>query len=67
MNYSKDLRKILFEKGCYIDSQGRGDYEMWFSPISNQGFIVENNISSKLTADAILKYAGLDRVFTYKK
>jgi len=32
-----------------------------------RGFIVENDISSKLTADAVLKYAGLDQVFTYKK
>ncbi len=46
--------------------QGKGEYEVWFSPISNQEFIVENNISSNLTADAVLKHAGLDQVFSYK-
>ncbi len=66
MNYSKELKKIFLENNCYITHQGKDDYEMWFSPISNQGFIVENDISSNLTADAVLKHAGLDQVFSYK-
>jgi len=66
MNHSKELKRILLANNCYIMHQGKGDYEVWFRPISNQEFIVENNIYSNLTADAVLKHAGLDQVFSYK-
>ena len=66
MSIYEPLKRILLANNCYIMHQGKGEYEVWFSPISNQEFIVENNISSNLTADAVLKHAGLDQVFSYK-
>jgi len=33
-NYSRDLKKILREAGCTFVRHGKGDHEIWYSPIS---------------------------------
>jgi hypothetical protein len=62
-NNSKDLKKKLLSKNCFIDREGRGDHEIWFSPVSGNYFIVEDEIKSSHTAEAVLKIAGLDKAF----
>jgi hypothetical protein len=42
------LRRILIESGCSLIRKGKGDHEIWSSPQS---------------ANAILKQAGLKKVF----
>jgi hypothetical protein len=58
-DYSKDLKRRLKEAGCQFDRQGKGDHEIWYSPISNIKFVVDNHIKSRHTANAVLKQAGL--------
>jgi hypothetical protein len=36
-SFTPELKKILLEAGCYFERQGKGDHEIWYSPITNQG------------------------------
>lgn len=62
-NYSPKLKKILREAGCYFDRAGKGDHEIWYSPITRIRFVVDNSIKSRHTANAVLKQAGLPKQF----
>ena len=61
--YTKDLKKILREAGCTFERQGKGDHELWYSPITAVRFVVDNAIKSRHTANAVLKQAGLPKKF----
>jgi len=61
--FTSELKRILREAGCYLDRQGKGDHEIWFSPKTNRKFPVDANIKSKHTANAVLKQAGLPKAF----
>jgi hypothetical protein len=43
--------------------QGRGDHEIWQSPVNGRRFTVDNNIKSRHTANAVLKQAGIPKAF----
>jgi hypothetical protein len=58
-SYTADLKRY----GCRFDRQGKGDHEIWYSPISNHYFPVDGNIKSRHTANAVLKQAGLPKTF----
>ncbi|MGE0085735.1 MAG: type II toxin-antitoxin system HicA family toxin [Desulfococcaceae bacterium] len=62
-NYSADLKKILRRYGCHFERQGKGDHEIWYSPITNLRFPVDSRIKSRHTANGILKQAGLQKEF----
>jgi hypothetical protein len=32
--YERELRELLLAAGCHLVRQGKGDHEIWFSPIS---------------------------------
>ena len=46
-----------------LHRQGKGDHEIWYSPITNRYFPVDNKILSRHTANGILKQAGLPKEF----
>ena len=62
-SFTPDLKKILSEAGCYFKRQGKGDHEIWYSPITDHYFVVDNSIKSRHTANAVLKQAGLNKAF----
>jgi hypothetical protein len=62
-DFSPDLKRMLREHGCYFDRAGKGDHEIWFSPISQRRFPVDSKIKSRHTANAVLKQAGLPKKF----
>ncbi|WP_448382801.1 type II toxin-antitoxin system HicA family toxin [Desulfosoma sp.] len=62
-DYTKELKKILREAGCTFERQGKGDHELWYSPITEIRFVVDNQIRSRHTANAVLKQAGLPKRF----
>ncbi|MGQ0484415.1 MAG: type II toxin-antitoxin system HicA family toxin [Hyphomicrobiales bacterium] len=62
-DYCPDLKKVLNEAGCYWLRNGKGDHEIWFSPITNRPFTVDSKIKSRHTANGILKDAGLKKTF----
>lgn len=61
--YTADLKKILLAHGCHFKRSGKGDHEIWYSPISGLSFPVHHNIKSRHTANAVLKQAGLPKLF----
>jgi len=62
-DYSKEVKKLLSKSGCTFVRQGKGDHQIWLSPISNKKFPVDTTIKSRHTANGILKQAGLTKQF----
>jgi hypothetical protein len=62
-DYSRDLRRILREAGCRFVRHGKGDHEIWYSPVTNTTFSVDGKIVSRHSANGVLKDAGLPKAF----
>ena len=58
--YEKRVRDILYENGCRFVRRGKGDHDVWYSPISQRNFPVDGKIKSRHTANAVLQQAGLE-------
>jgi len=62
-DYGSEVRKVLKAAGCTFFRQGKGDHEIWFSPLTNRKITVDGKIKSRHTANAILKVAGLKKKY----
>ncbi|HET6468487.1 MAG TPA: type II toxin-antitoxin system HicA family toxin [Geminicoccaceae bacterium] len=62
-DYAPELKRLLRAAGCYPVRQGKGDHEVWRSPITDRNFPVDQKIVSRHTANGILKQAGLPKRF----
>ena len=56
--YGKEFRDKLVNAGCVFRRHGRGDYDVWYSPIRNHTFLVPIWIVSRHTAIKVLRDAG---------
>lgn len=61
--YEKKVRNILLSNGCAFIRHGKGDHDIWYSPITGQHVMVDSKIKSRHTANAILKQSGIDYKF----
>nr|WP_315104193.1 type II toxin-antitoxin system HicA family toxin [uncultured Catonella sp.] len=61
--YEKKVREILKSYGCYFIRHGKGDHDIWHSPINKQNVAVDGKIKSRHTANAILKQSGINYRF----
>ena len=61
--YEKKVREILREHGCRFVRRGKGDHDIWYSPITDAHFPVDTKIKSRFTANAIMKQSGIDHHF----
>jgi hypothetical protein len=61
--YEKKVRQILKESGCNFLRHGKGDHDVWYSPITNLPITVDGEIKSRHVANAIIKRAGIDYHF----
>ena len=48
---------------CELRRQGKGDHEIWFSPLTGRTFTVDKGSLSRHTANAVMKQAGLPKRF----
>jgi hypothetical protein len=62
-DYEKIVRKILTENGCLFVRRGKGDHDIWHSPLTNQSFPVDGKIKSRHTANAIMRQSGIPHKF----
>lgn len=62
-SYTPEVKQILRRNGCRFYRQGKGDHEIWKSPINGRKFQVDNKIKSRHTANETLKQAGLKKQF----
>ena len=58
--YEKRVREVLSEHGCRFIRHGKGDHDIWYSPISKQNFPVDGKIKSRHVANAIMKQSGIE-------
>lgn len=63
VSYTPRVKDILRAHGCYFERVGKGDHEIWYSPITERRFPVDSKILSRHTANAVLKQAGIDKQF----
>lgn len=61
--YEKLVRAELTAHGCTFVRHGKGNHDIWYSPISERHFTVDGKIKSRHTANAIMKQSGIDRRF----
>jgi len=61
--FDRELRALLHHAGCTLVRQGKGSHEIWFSSLTARNFPVPVGISSRHTANAILRQAGLPKSF----
>ena len=62
-SYTPDVVARLRENGCQFIRHGKGDHDIWFSPITNRHFVVDARILSRHTANAVMKQAGISHKF----
>ena len=60
--YEKKVRDALTAHGCKFVRHGKGDHDIWFSPITGLHITVDSKIKSRHTANAILKQSGIKGV-----
>ena len=60
-SYGRRLKQILSAHGCRFVRQGKGDHEIWYSPITNLTFAVDARTRKRFTANAVLKQAGIEQ------
>ncbi len=60
--YGKLIKKALLDAGCTLVRRGKGDHEVWYSPISDRHVTVDDT-PSRHTANETLKQAGLPKRF----
>ena len=62
-SFTPKVKEILRAQGCSFERPGRGDHEIWYSPITKRNFAVPVGIPSRHTANAVLRQAGLPKAF----
>ncbi len=61
--YGKAVRDIIVENGCWFVRHGKGDHDIWRSPLTPTPLTVPVVIDSRHTANKVLKDAGLPKGF----
>ncbi len=57
--YEKKVRKLLSQNSYAFLRHGKGDHDIWYSPITGRHVTVDTKIKSRHTANAILKQSGI--------
>jgi len=61
--YGKAVRELLSNNGCSFVRHGKGDHDIWYSPITKRNFTVDGKIYKRHTANETLKQAGIKKQF----
>jgi hypothetical protein len=61
--YEKKVRDLLRANGCRFVRRGKGDHDIWHSPITGQNFPVDSKIKSRHIANLIMKEGGIGHRF----
>ena len=62
-DYTGKLKEALAVAGCRFERQGKGDHEIWYSPLTDRRFPVDGKIKSRHWANIVLKQADLPKQF----
>ena len=61
--YGRELKRIRRDHGCTFVRHGKGDHEIWHSPLTNRNLTLDASTRKRFTANAILKQAGIEPQF----
>jgi hypothetical protein len=61
--YGKAVRDKLLEAKCNFLRHGKGDHDIWYSPITKQNLTVQVKLMSRHLANKVLEDAGLPKEF----
>lgn len=56
----RKVTALLRQHGCEIVRAGKGDHEIWWSPITDKRFTIDKGGKNRHTANGALKSAGID-------
>ena len=62
-NYTPRVKAILTENGCTFVRRGKGDHEIWQSPVTKRRPMADNFLKSRHWANWTPKRAGLPKAF----
>lgn len=62
-DFYRDVIRLLKENEYEFKRSGRGDHEIWWNPRTKAFVVVDRKLKSKITANEILKQAGLPKAF----
>jgi hypothetical protein len=62
-DYYRDLVARLRAAGYEFKRSGRGDHEIWWNAETKVSVTVDRKLRSRITANEILKEAGLPKAF----
>jgi hypothetical protein len=62
-NFTPRVKSLLRANACTFVRHGKGDHEIWYSPITDRRFMIDNHIKSRHWANYTLKQAGLPKAF----
>ncbi|MCL2018920.1 MAG: type II toxin-antitoxin system HicA family toxin [Oscillospiraceae bacterium] len=60
-DFTRDVKKLLHQHECKFVRYGKGDHEIWYSPIVNQNLTVDGKITKRTSANKTLKNAGINQ------
>jgi hypothetical protein len=61
--FEKKMREKLKEQGCSFLRHGKGDHNIWYSPLNWHSFPVDEKIKSRFMVNATMRQAGIDYHF----
>ena len=61
--YEKKVRQLLLKHNCHFVRRGKGDHDIWYSPITGKTFPVDGEIRIRHVANGIMKQAGIRHHF----
>lgn len=61
--YGRDLITLFRKNGCQFVRNGKGDHQIWYSPLSKRQVTLDFGTTDKNTANGTLKQAGINHKF----
>jgi hypothetical protein len=61
--YEKKVRDLLQKYDCSFVRRGKGDHDIWYSPVTDRHVTVDGKIKSRHTANAVLRQCGIEYRF----
>jgi len=62
-DYTRMVKQLLSDNSCYFVRHGKGDHDIWHSPISKQNITIDGKIQKRHLANAVMKQAGIKHKF----
>ena len=62
-DFTNDVYRLLNKHGCTFVRRGKGDHNIYYSPINNKNVSVDGKITIRHMANKVMKDAGINYKF----